>query len=143
MKKFLIIFLLFSACEDRDETFIEPSLQSYLDLFVYEAALRGKNINPTGYFIRFEEGVLQKYGGIGATIKNNKKQDLILFDKKYFEENPNLLEWVFFHEGGHAWLNKDHEQQKFSIMNTTMRSFDFKDYQAPLDREYLLDDLFK
>jgi len=138
----IILLILCLGCQDRDETFIDPSLQGLVDSFVYEGAIRGKKINPTGFFIHFEEGLLQRTGGVGATIFNNKKQDQILFDLEYFNQYPDRLEWVFFHEGGHAWLGRDHAQQKLSVMNTTLQQ-DFDQYGEPFNREYFLDELFK
>lgn len=123
----LILLLALLGCAEPDLTVIDPAFNKYIDLFVAAGAEHCRHINPVGFDIKFQKGVLIEYGGVAATIKNNKKQDRILFDAEYFEANPEALEWVFFHEGGHAWLNREHVAQWSSIMNPNTYPRDLSD----------------
>lgn len=144
MKIYCLIFscLLFAltGCEEPfgHEYVIDEELQPYADKFYAEGELRGWNLPRLNLIMVIKQDL--EYRGLSL---NRGGQRLIYIDSEYYhraidyERDSVLIEFVVFHEMGHALLGRKHTDEYFSIMN--IKRVDYSG--AP--REVFMDELFK
>lgn len=160
----LIIALLFSGCGKKySQTFVEDTLQPYVNKFVLAAKIRGVNIeikdiviklgdandynpqiNKVGYCI-FD----RTYSGF-EMFQDEETSNMIIVDQKFWNrtditdiQRTELL----FHELGHCILGRKHDTRIYhnlpeSLMYPNLVSMSyFIMYRA--NEEYYFDELFK
>ena len=118
----LVILLIFSSCKDTDEYRVDAEFDDYLQRFLTQASLHGRNfdLHHTGLIIEF--GQLSE-NIAGLTHYENPIR--IQIDKTYWSQisssaNADLIkEELIFHELGHGLLGRNH-------LNTTLENGDWK-----------------
>jgi len=113
---FSLLSLFFLACEDDNEGPSLPDLNTYLERFEEEARLRGYDFDLSDveavYVDEIKEGDdtfcgygYQNYDGNGL-----RRVEISLADNCHWAElNEVEREILFFHEIGHAFFNRGHE----------------------------------
>ncbi len=141
MKTILILLsaVLLSGCFAFDEDKIDPALQKHVDSFFMEADLRGVNIkNRSKLRVRF--GNVKKGQG-----QANMFTHVITIDQNSwgYKINP---EGLVFHELGHLFLNRNHDNSMIGDQPKSIMSSD-KDPNwifggLEIRRKYYVDELF-
>lgn len=136
--KFFTFLLLFFSCDfiDQDHFEIDPNLRRYVDKFYIEANARGYNIQHQNLIVRF--------GSLGNKLwgqsDHNSTIPTVTISSDNFEYlNESIVEYVVFHELGHALLYRDHSEN-YSIMTKDNKHVD--DYNRGINRKELIDELF-
>ena len=143
--------LLCTSCTNDAKTneFDELELQTlshYFDLFEQEAAKRGVVVDLSqieGQIVDLNHG----HGVAGKCRYNPQSPNQVLIDKSFWDEaNVYLKEQVVFHELGHCYLHKTHNDTQHadgtcqSIMRSGISGCADRYNQAT--RELYLDELF-
>jgi hypothetical protein len=145
----LFVFVLFSSCnKEVPDIVIQPELEPYFDLFKTEAEKRG---------IAFDVNVAKI-----TTEMVNITGDNIIAQCTRFQDQPSVIkvdlaywntasltdrEFYLFHELGHCFLNRSHNNEKdtngncISIMHSSKDACKF--LYSKLNRDKYLDELFK
>lgn len=118
---FLLFFLIFFSCKEKEVLpmngviDIAPSFQPFVDDFIAEAALRGRNIDfsDTGLSIQFSPQPL----GIAARClefgDDRRGSHQIEFDENLWRvAAPERRAFLVFHELGHCELNRPHQNDQ-------------------------------
>ncbi|MCQ2225078.1 MAG: hypothetical protein MJZ14_05050 [Paludibacteraceae bacterium] len=108
-----LLILALTSCRDKFQRYdIDETLDPYLQMFLQEAAKRGKNFHVE------ENGLIMEFTDLpNTTIGLCTYQDplLVQIDAPYWEETKkyedqeNLRQNVVFHELGHGLLNRAHD----------------------------------
>lgn len=135
----ILLSSCFSTIMDDDYGSIEPELKPFVDSFVKEAKLRGIVIDTWNLKIRFNE--LSNEAGL--TLYSTTQ---ILIDSSSYEYSANP-EALIFHELGHLYLKRDHDNQMLEdsgIPKSIMCSVACPLYTETLSyrRQYFIDELF-
>lgn len=160
MKNSLVVFFaltLFISCQREevtfqsepipDETSVDVSLQDYFDRFEAEGKARGYDIdldvaNITGFIEEIDEEHVAGQCSYGGGHPSE-----IVIDAAFWNVASDLLkEMVVFHELGHCYLYRGHEEGVFSngTCQSIMRSGveDCRDNFTLETRSYYIDELF-
>jgi|ADGO01.1.fsa_nt_gi hypothetical protein len=145
MKKISTVFLLMLfviACKDDEGTTfqIDPDLIQHVNAFYDEAAERGVNLTKSNLVVRVSDSINEDWAGY--TFKDDDQRYVFINDDKYmeFKDQPYIIEYMVFHELGHALLNKGHCGSCESIMNGLFFPWE---YDPETMRDTLLDELFQ
>lgn len=163
-----IIVLFFSlalfACKEKEALpmngaiDIAPTFQPYVDQFIKEASIRGKEIDfsDTGLSIQFSElplGTAAQCQELGDGSRGNHR---ILIDENLWAiAAPTRREFLVFHELGHCELDRRHQNDQLpngewqSMMQGTISNSPLSDKERgrPVNfhgfrRDYYLNELF-
>lgn len=123
--KVMIILLSFYATNN-----VEEPLRVHVESFMHEASARGVNLPEIhGLTVKFKP--LNGPGGLWDPADSTIWVNSVHRDTRY------LVELIVFHELGHAWLGRSHDNERTSIMNAKPAHTLYKKYR----KEYL-DQLF-
>jgi len=160
-KILLLAFIsIFSfSCEEKEDPVPTPSfypdLSTFVDRFVAEAKARGLTLDLSAVDIAYVDEIKFADGtipcGAGWTIHPNTGKRTILISKSvgcgWATLSDLKREQLFFHEIGHAFLNRTHDNSSLcdgtpvTLMNSMV--YANSDYDAePAKKEYYLDELF-
>lgn len=139
----MCILTLFS-CTEFDvspEYRVDPRLKPYADQFFKEADIRGIHLRKENLVVILRDKLINEEGTFGLSFKEGS-QRVVFIDQDYFDtykksEYPERIEFMVFHEFGHALLGLPHLPN--SIMSATECQL-CRQYLK--NREELLDDLF-
>jgi hypothetical protein len=139
----LAILLLFciTACDASEEYYVAPELADYVESFYFEADSRGVSLQRSNLVI--------KLGGLPERIDGQTRRSVgdfsgdqitVIIDSEFFSSSSrDCIEWVVYHELGHALLNRDHVGG-YSYMNDLTRCYtNSTAYWKPV----YLDEMFK
>jgi hypothetical protein len=142
-----ILIFIFNACKQNIDPApipveVQDDFKIYVDRFISEGALRGKKVDLSGYKVSYGD-TLKYYCGYGFY---DKKQVIIRADcwKVLKELDKEIL---MFHELGHAYLGRLHNNDLLDNGNFKTMMFDgvqfgvYSEY-TPEKRKYYLDELF-
>lgn len=126
---------------------VDPALWSYFSSFEEEAAARGLDIdlylaNITGVISEIDEEHVA-----GQCTYSSNAPNAVTIDKTFWDRsNVIFREFVVFHELGHCFLGRGHEEgtNADGTCTSIMRSGieDCRDNYRPTTREVYLDELF-
>lgn len=141
--KLLIIgLLLLSNCEltDQNHFDIEKKLKPFVDSFYVESAKRGRTIQRDNLIVYFMplKGLMGR--SMNLTTIPTVQIDPGIFNKYAKEKKMLIIEYVVFHELGHALLNRDH-LNAYTIMTTNNKML-FAYTGSEQARTLLIDELF-
>ncbi len=145
----LLISVSISCKEKPEELIIYPDvtieLCSYFQSFEKEAAKRGLIVDLRNAGIK---GRLTKIHGNAVGICKQRGMKEVLIDRKFWERSSQLKkELIVFHELGHCYLNKMHDNEATpdGICQSIMRSGQGGciDFYTQKTRAELLDKLFE
>lgn len=120
-----IVCLLFAAaCTEFDvhpEYRVETPLRPYADQFFKEAAARGVHLKKENLVVILRDRLINEEGTFGLSFKEGS-QRVVFIDRDYFNtyensEYPERIEFMVFHEFGHAILGLPHIDLPNSIMS--------------------------
>lgn len=143
MKKLLFIIVLISGCTFTDELHysVDPKLKPIVDRFFAEARAHG--FNYEGYSATI---MLDDIETSGLTIQH--EIPVVKVDRNYFNERVNgteyqrlCLEYIVFHELGHAWISPEHVEGDEDLMSAFGPIHQYAKY--PEKREAMLNRFFK
>ncbi len=156
------ILLLFSSCQEdealdltTEEEFlpfgefpgVDPELWSYYSDFEAEAAARGLDIDLFAANITGEISEIAEEHVAGRCSYSNVAPNEIIIDQTFWNRSSVLFrEFVVFHELGHCFLGRGHEEgtNADGTCTSLMRSGleDCKDNYRGTTREVYLNELF-
>ena len=141
------VVICLAGCDKKGATtLVDPLLHSYFDQFVFEAALRGIELDLERHQVEgriddLEEGVR----GQCQHLSNDSER--VVIDRTYWGQSSSMeREFIVFHELGHCILNRSHLDTKSqqgactSIMHSS--SFSCRNTYNTNTRKELLDELF-
>jgi len=131
-----LFWLLTAGCQQPfgEEYVVEQELQPYVESFHQEASARGRIILEENLIMIIKDDL--GYRGLSLWRSG---QRLIYIDREYYnyhKQEHDVIEFVVFHEMGHAFLGREHTDNYNSIMNIKR-----VDYSLSTRKE-LLDELF-
>ena len=152
------VFVLFTtviACNKYEPT-IDPELIPYFDRFAEEAGLRGisfdyEDLEYEGFIQNLDALVGRGVLGFCQRIMVRQPYPTIYVDQDFWLAATDLeKEYVVFHEIGHCFLERDHQQPPLvdslgncmSIMAAGTAACNSLDVYTPERRSMLLDELF-
>ena len=121
---FLPIFLFITGCS-KDTLDTDEELIPYFHLFADEAAKRDIIVDYEAARI---EGLLQNITDsnvLGQCFRNEEKPKKVIIDLDYWNEASEIdKQFIIFHELGHCFLNRNHDDSKDenNICNSIMHS---------------------
>jgi len=143
--KSAVIIMLFGGCSSAslNHFVVEPRLTPYTNQFFREAHLRGVSVARKRVIVSIKS-LPVKTGAWGMTYYKNPVE--IVVDQKFYLKNCGtkegrlLIEFIVFHEFGHALLHRPHTAA-YSVMNAKL--LEIVDYSCkPVCRKILIDELF-
>ena len=152
--KFLgIVYIIagLSGCQDKELLYsAPPELNAYVQIFLEEAAHRGKHIDlyAEGLVVNF--GTLSR-GKAGRCRPNDFPKQITIDSSQWEKLDAPQREVLVFHELGHCILNRDHNNDKLpfgecaSLMDGNDEEGSFvcsNNYYTSQWRKYYLDELF-
>jgi hypothetical protein len=143
--KILSVLLIMTSC-GRVDTYVEPELQPYLDLFTQEAGYRGRSVDYSHLSVRFESlaELDEPNAYVLGQCDTTGHQDMIKIDPNRWQNlGPGSREELMFHELGHCVLGRPHCDpppgvSRLSIMDTYIGS----DYDYLNNRQRYVNELF-
>lgn len=143
------IAVLFTSCTDKNYGVeFDDELVPFIESFKSEAALRGIEFNNNEEKI---EGYLQRINvnGVAGLCRRHDegRNRSIIVDKTYWNQANDLeREYVVYHELGHCFLLRDHQDEPDSIGNCQSIMYSGLDgcriNYTNDTREHYLDELF-
>lgn len=117
MKKIIVIFLvLLFSCEEKQNIYIVDSdLSIYVDAFFQQASIHGIEISKENLVVRKSVNVSPKLG-LFSISDGQRVVEINAYSVN--DLNNDYVEAIVFHELGHALLNKPHQDDVKSLMNT-------------------------
>lgn len=115
MKRFAysVIIIITASCGfDPSEYWIQPELKVYVDNFYQEAAIRGVSLRTEYLTV----SITNLNGTFARTLDNRS----VHINSKLFKdrtEYSEFVEFILFHELGHALLKRDHTKNLKSLMH--------------------------
>src|SRR5687768_2229784 len=102
-----------NACEFEFEPQIEhvvdTTVEEYYERFIYEAAVRGLDVEYATYQVDAAIGDIPEHNVIGQCSWDQNHNHAITLDRAYWNSaNDMQREFVVFHELGHCVLGRDH-----------------------------------
>lgn len=102
-----------SSCEFEIEPQIEyvvdTPVQEYYERFIYEASVRGLDLEYATYQVEASISDIPEHNVIGQCSWDQTHKHAITLDKAYWNSANDLQrEFVVFHELGHCVLGRDH-----------------------------------
>ena len=157
MKKYsssLILLGLFLigiySCQKDEVTYdVDPAFEDYVQSFIAEAAVRGKDINfdDTGLLVEFSDQIVNGASGYCFLGEHH-----IVIDKTEWNAlTENQKEFLMYHELGHCELDRRHKNTQFNddTWQSMMRGDPLLGNQDRIPvayfgfrKEYYLDELF-
>lgn len=124
---------------------VDPQLQPYVDIFIQEAATRGKHYTIDNLLMFFTDdyNVTQILGSCEYSIT-----PIVRINRQFFANaSAANKEQVAFHELGHCILNREHDTRTIiyagvTIPKSIMSPSLFNEYYYITYRTYYLDELF-
>lgn len=117
MKKIIVIFLvLLFSCEEKQNIYIVDSdLSIYVDAFFQQASIHGIEISKENLVVRKSVSISPKLG-LFSISDGQRVVEINAYSVN--DLNNDYVEAIVFHELGHALLNKPHQDDVKSLMNT-------------------------
>jgi len=147
----LLLAIILFSCKEETTFSVQPELKPYYDSFMAEAKKRNftsfDRIDNLIMIIR--PNTTKDYGGLGVTRKITGGQHYIYIDQDFFNQHPNAVETVVFHELGHCYLDREHNTSMFSLMNPEVGGIGWASCTAvdmskcDLKKSSLIDELFQ
>ena len=152
---FFFLVILFVSCKEEEETTSYPDLRIYLDRFEEEARARGYDFDLSGVNAEYVDGDTLPDGGsfCGVSISNYQNTG----ERWIFISRSESCNWagktdlerenLFFHEIGHAFLNRPHEETKLcdgspvTLMASTGSAFRVYQEGETDKRDYYISEL--
>lgn len=138
------LFLVTTTCKKEDDPIqkIYSDFQEYVDRFAMEGSLRGVNVDLRSLTAIYSD-TLKWYCGYAA--KNGIS--ISLSPNCWKDQTDSNKEILFFHEMGHAVLNRSHDNSllpngDYKTMMLGGNQFDLYSEDSPERRKYYLDELF-
>lgn len=139
----LVIGLCTTSCIDflglDDYRFCAKQLRPYVDSFMREARMRGININAHDLKIMFGHRKGETQGSTYTGI------NLIIIDKNSVAWK-NIPEQLVYHELGHLYLHRDHDNAKIGFYPKSIMSADgspvYETDEFAYMRDYYVNELF-
>lgn len=103
--------LTISACEEEPQIVfvVDAPLQEYYERFIYEAAIRGQDLEYATYQVDATISDIPEQNVIGQCSWSQTHSHAITIDKAYWSRaNDTQKEFVVFHELGHCVLGRNH-----------------------------------
>lgn len=149
---FAILSLLFLSCSDDNESPELPDLQIYLDRFEEEAKLRGYDLDLSVVEAVYVDEIVMRdetFCGYGYNNYENTSQRKIEISTScgWAGKNDIARENLFFHEIGHAFLNRNHDESQLcdgfplSIMTTSFNGWSIYSEKETEKRAYYISEL--
>lgn len=143
------LMLLLLACEKDEADYtvtVDEALVEYFELFIAEGAVRGVEVDLSGISGYIEQIERVNVAG-NCTITSEGRREIRLDEVFWRSSTPTNREIVVFHELGHCYLDRGHDDtfndetnRCNSIMNSGRAPCSFN-YFGPLRAAYL-DELF-
>lgn len=156
MKYLFVLFLLILSACGQEKNPSSPNIPQSLSyevpedvdlivkLFIQEALDRGINLSSNNLNVHFKSnlgfsGSITYYG----LCKKENGVPTIILDSFFwnYTASPILKEMLIFHELGHCWLHRGHENSKLSLMDATVIG-EVNSYNYLNFRKEVLDELF-
>tara|TARA_Y100000385_G_C13090016_1_gene638257 strand:+ start:1547 stop:2020 length:474 start_codon:yes stop_codon:yes gene_type:complete len=146
---FVAFFMMTTISCDKENSvgFIDTELALYFERFAEEGSLRGIEVNYESYEV---EGFIQSIGEgnvVGQCSHTEESPNAVIIDPLLWQRaSESKREQVIFHELGHCYLQRGHDDSKdgngvcMSIMHS---STDICSLNYAQNRDYYLDELFK
>jgi hypothetical protein len=112
---FPLLSLFFLACQEDDESTSMPDLDTYLERFEEEARLRGYDFDLSNVEAVYVDEIMGDdtacgYGYINYDGHGLRRIEISLAPRCGWEKRSDIeRENLFFHEIGHAFFNRSHE----------------------------------
>jgi len=142
--------LIISSCEVEPQiTFIvDTPVQEYYERFIYEAAVRGLNLEYATYQVDATISDIPEHNVIGQCSWSETHQHAITLDRAYWNNASDMQrEFVVFHELGHCVLGRAHVDNSDANGNCTSimtsGAGDCRIVYLQHNRDRLLDELFE
>lgn len=142
--------LVISSCEVEPQiTFIvDTPVQEYYDRFIYEAAVRGLDVEYATYQVDATISDIPEHNVIGQCSWSEGHKHAITLDRAYWNgANDMQREFVVFHELGHCVLGRAHVDNSDANGNCTSimtsGTSDCRIVYLQHTRGRLLDELFE
>lgn len=135
-----ILLLAITSCNSFEgEYAIERDLQIYVEAFYREAGARGVVLHRENLVVMVREG-LEANGSWGLS-KRNGRQRIVYIDAGYYDDmlrggHTDRVEFLVFHELGHALLGRHHISGVASVMNPQWH--DYSDHRNEFLNELFL-----
>lgn len=151
MKQGLLVLALFlSGCAGTMKPIkiysVPAELQPYVDMFIYEAAQRGKHYTIDNLIMQVNNSFSDTYALGTCELFINPT---IVLQENFFHNWGTAInkEQVVFHEFGHCLLGRGHNDTMIAhngetIFKSIMNSYMFNQYYYGTYRDYYLDELF-
>ena len=126
---------------------VDPALWSHFSNFEAEAAIRGLDIDLYLANITGEISEIDEEHVAGQCTYSNQAPNAVTIDKTFWDQSNELFrEFVVFHELGHCFLGRGHEEgvNADGTCRSLMRSGveDCRDNYRTTTRKAYLDELF-
>jgi hypothetical protein len=149
-----LLSLFFLACQDDDEDSALPDLTIYLDRFEEEARQRGYDLDLSDVEVAYVDEIeingepfcgrgYSNYNGNGTRRIEISTADFCGWQERSDTERENL----FFHEIGHAFFNRGHDESllcdgsPLSIMSSTTNGWRIYEEAEEEKRAYYISEL--
>src|SRR6187551_2795646 len=109
--KWILIILIFGSCMDVDFQ-VDPRLKPYFNQFAVDAKEYGVTIDRDNLIMTLKDLRPGKHGLYSPAIF----QKYVYIDSTTFFTRPEIVNLIVYHELGHAFLGRDHNET-FSYMN--------------------------
>lgn len=144
MKYLFFVFLFLTACDFTDQIHVsvEPRLMPFYKSFIKNGLIRGIDLSESNVYVGF--GDLRQKVYLGLTEYDGIVR--ITIDSGFYNSYKNnerglkRIEYIVYHELGHALLNRQHTLD-YSIMNGSVNMSEYSHNQYL--RKKLIDELFK
>lgn len=167
-----LLLLLITSCADQPEEFqleldlfgdpieivweqtekeypnVEPKLWLFFQRFEKAAAERGLNFDLNEANITASIDYIENGSAGACTMTNNQTIHHIIIDANFWTEaTDGMIELIIFHELGHCFLEREHNDEKFNngVCKSIMRSkisYCLDNYTTNT-RNYYLNELFE
>ncbi|MEK6478792.1 hypothetical protein WJR50_14695 [Catalinimonas sp. 4WD22] len=148
----LLTIILFSCNEDKENE-AYPDLRLYLDRFEEEARQRGYDLDLSGVETAYVDDIpVGEFTACGIGYVNYqgtgvRRIEISREERCWAGRNETERENLFFHEIGHAFLNRNHDETKLcdgapaSMMAGKFNTFNFYDGSQSEKRAYYISEL--
>ena len=123
----MVFVVIAAACANEERYAIEPDLELFVDRFYSEGEARGLIIERENLIVMIKND-LNKIDQAWGLSKRKGGQRFVYIDREYYDDmlrgnNLEEIEFLVFHELGHALLGRGHLTGVKSIMNTGWTSY--------------------
>ena len=113
---FLFICILLASCFEESMVYkVEADLSAHVDAFFQQASIHGIEISKENLVVRKSVNISPKLG-LFSISDGQRVVEINAYSVN--DLNNDYVEAIVFHELGHALLNKPHQDDVKSLMNT-------------------------